>query len=112
MVTSGTKAGYDESEEGEKEGRGGGEEWDPDCLVQLVGQQHEEHQQRHHQEAVTQRRVRRGPPVVSVHVRHPAAKISEVEAKNTWSSSRKYLKVLPKIFEKDAAKNIWSNCQK
>ena len=62
--TSGPKAGDDKRKEGEEEGGGGGEEGDLDSLVELVGQEDEEHQERHHQETVAQGRVGRGPSVI------------------------------------------------
>ena len=64
LSTSGPKAGDDKRKEGEEEGGGGGKEGDLDSLVELVGQEDEEHQERHHQETVAQGRVGRGPPVV------------------------------------------------
>ena len=64
IFTSSPKAGDDKRKECEEERGGGGKEWDLDGLVELVGEQHEPHQQRHHQEAVAQGRVGRGPPVV------------------------------------------------
>ena len=62
--TSGPKAGDDKRKEGEEEGGGGGKEGDLDSLVELVGQEDEEHQERHHQETVAQGRVGRGPSVI------------------------------------------------
>ena len=71
LVTSGPKAGDDKRKEGEKEGGGGGKEGDLHGLVQLVGEEDEEHQEGHHQEAVAQGRVGRGPPVILIDIRHP-----------------------------------------
>ena len=62
--TSGPKAGDDKRKEGEEEGGGGGKEGDLDSLVELVGQEDEEHQERHHQETVAQGGVGRGPSVI------------------------------------------------
>ena len=43
LSTSGPKAGDDKRKEGEEEGGGGGKEGDLDCLVELVGEEDEEH---------------------------------------------------------------------
>ena len=41
FTSSSSKRGHDEGDEGEEERRRGREEWDPDGLVELVGQKHQ-----------------------------------------------------------------------
>ena len=62
--TSCAKAGDDKRKEGKEEGGGGGKEGDLHGLVELVGEEDEEHQERHYEEAVAQGRVGRGPSVI------------------------------------------------
>ena len=57
QLTSATKTGDDECEEGEKERGRSCEIWDLDSLVHLVSEEDEEDQERHHEEAVAQGRV-------------------------------------------------------
>ena len=88
-LTSAAETGDDQCEEGEEQRWGGGEVWDLDSLVQLVGHQHQEHQQRHHEEAVPQRWVCGGSALVSIDVRHPEENASEddcVEDSHEWDA--------------------------
>jgi len=71
ISSSCAKAGDDKRKEGEEERGGGGKEGDLHGLVELVGEEDEEHKERHHQEAVAQGRVGRGPSVILIDIRHP-----------------------------------------
>jgi len=71
ISSSGAEGGDDQCEEREQEGGGGCEVGYVHRLIQLVGEEDQEDKERDNEEAVTQGRVGRGPPLVGVDVGHP-----------------------------------------